>query len=112
MLFRSPDGDPDGDGLSNAREQSLGTDPHNAASAVRLTLEPLGRDRFRFSWPTVVGKRYSLEYTERVQNGFANFAERVFPLRATSTNQLYEAALSPAVRTNAAQLFFRVRLVE
>src|SRR5262249_50666565 len=107
-----PQGDPDGDGLSNAREQLLGTDPRDAASAVRLTLEPIGRDRFRFSWPTVAGKKYSLEYTDRLQSGFTSFSGRVFPIRAGSTNQTYEADLPPVARTNATQLFFRVRVSE
>ncbi len=106
------DGDPDGDGLSNAREQLLGTNPRDVTSAVRLTIEPLGQDRFRFSWPTVVGKRYALEYTERLQSGFTNFSGRVFPMNAASTNQSYVAGLPLAARTNATQFFFRVRLVE
>ena len=106
------EGDPDGDGLSNAREQLLGTNPRDVRSAVLLAIEPLGEDRFRFSWPTVPGKKYALEYTERLQSGFINFSDRMFPLSAASTNQTYVAGLPPVARTNANQLFFRVRLVE
>jgi hypothetical protein len=112
IALDGPDGDPDGDGLSNAREQLLGTNPRDATSAVRLTIEPLGRDRFRFSWPTVAGRKYSLEYTERLQNQFTSFSSLAFPMSATSTNQTYEANFPPAARTNATQYFFRVRVVE
>jgi hypothetical protein len=105
-------GDPDGDGLSNAREQLLGTDPRDKTSAVRLAIEPIGRGRFRFSWATVIGKRYALEYTERLQNGFSNLSSQAFPMSAASTNASYVAGLPTPALTNATQFFFRVRLVE
>jgi hypothetical protein len=105
-------GDPDGDGLSNAREQALGTDPRDAASAVRLKLSPLGAGRFVFSWPTVAGKSYMLEFTDKLRSDFTNLSPAVFPLKAASTNQTFEAQLPRDAHVTSQELYFRVRLAE
>jgi hypothetical protein len=35
----------------------------------------------------VIGKRYALEYTERLQNGFSNLSSQAFPMSAASAMQ-------------------------
>ncbi len=52
--------DPDGDGLTNAAEQALGTDPtHWDGLGVELSAE--SGDRFRIRWPAWTGRTYRLE---------------------------------------------------
>ncbi|MDR3377951.1 MAG: Ig-like domain-containing protein [Verrucomicrobiae bacterium] len=58
-----PDGDADGDGVSNLEEFLAGTNPTNAASVLRLG-SPV-RDaagRVELTWPSVGGTRYRVQY--------------------------------------------------
>jgi fibronectin type 3 domain-containing protein len=60
--------DPDGDGLANTQEFAAGTDPNSAASALRVSqVQPSGNDLV-VSFATVVGKTYSVERSDTLQN--------------------------------------------
>jgi uncharacterized protein (DUF1800 family) len=89
----SPNGDPDGDGATNAQEAAAGTDPQKTTSVLRvsdITTPESGRVRLR--WPTISGKRYQLQASpdfSQWQNllapvvGDGNTAEVTLPLATT-----------------------------
>jgi hypothetical protein len=61
--------DPDGDGMTNAQELATGTDPTSSASVLKVTqLQASGNDLI-LSFPTVLGKTYSVESSDTLQNG-------------------------------------------
>jgi hypothetical protein len=53
--------DPDGDGLNNSQEWRCGTDPTNAASALRLLAVEPGDQYLIVHWQSVDGMGYFLE---------------------------------------------------
>lgn len=55
-------GDFDGDGLSSADEETAGTCATNAASRFAVAVTPTGSG-LSFSWPTAVGRSYTVEST-------------------------------------------------
>jgi subtilisin-like proprotein convertase family protein len=57
-LSARPNEDPDGDGIPNAIEQVLGTDPHTADVKFRLDLTPWSAGIARLSWPGTEGATY------------------------------------------------------
>lgn len=63
--LHAPSADADGDGYSNAQEDTLGTDPLNAVSRPSLNISRLGNNAM-LSFPTVLRRLYTLEY----RNGF------------------------------------------
>jgi len=65
----SADGDADGDGRSNAAEDSARTDPFDPGSALRvLSAGPDANDRFTLEWPTVPGVDYSVDTREQLRD--------------------------------------------
>ena len=58
-----PDADPDADGVSNWNEWVAGTDPSQKASVFAVTNAPALNENGRYviQWPSVVGRRYSIE---------------------------------------------------
>lgn len=55
-------GDNDGDGMANAHESGAGTNPFSASSKLDLSLAPgAAVDQRTLSWPSLAGKRYTLE---------------------------------------------------
>ncbi len=54
--------DPDGDGLDNLKEYGAGTDPHDAASTVRiLRVRVLDSNYMSLAFPSVAGRRYQVQ---------------------------------------------------
>ena len=66
-LDATPNGDPDGDGLTNAAEQALGTNP-NISDGLRPELTTESPDRIRLQWPAVTGRQYQID-TANLLNG-------------------------------------------
>ena len=62
--LNGPDDDPDGDGLSNAQEDTLGTDPLNSAARCALQITQLFGGTVQLSFPSVVRRVYTLEYRD------------------------------------------------
>lgn len=61
--------DPDGDTWTNMQEFIAGTDPNNPSSLLRIDqLKKSGND-MRVSFPTVSGRTYRVERTEKLANG-------------------------------------------
>lgn len=67
-----PDGDPDGDGLSNLGEWLADTDPHDAASRFSMRgIAPAATARtITLSWPSVAGRTYTVLRAERLGEPF------------------------------------------
>ncbi len=89
--------DADGDGASNHQEFRAGTKPNNAASALRVTLQPESARTLLFVY-SVPGKTYRFEFTTDLNSPWISLPE-VFtgtggPLRATdaggSTNRFFQ----------------------
>ncbi|MFW6218033.1 MAG: chitobiase/beta-hexosaminidase C-terminal domain-containing protein, partial [Verrucomicrobiota bacterium] len=60
--------DEDGDGLTNLEESKWGTDP-TARTDAFTGLEPHGPNVFVFSFDSVVGKKYLVEFTDDLSDG-------------------------------------------
>ena len=104
------EGDPDHDGVNNAREQMTGTDPRDATSSFRLTLTAMPASRYVVKWRTIPGQRYQLEYSDDLMAEFTPIGAAGWPRLALSTEEVY---LDNTFTNQAAasQRNYRVRLV-
>lgn len=87
-LLAGPTGDPNGDGLSNAREQILGTDPVLKRAPWAVELTTLGNGQLRLTWSTEPETEYVVESATDLAGPWQAVArikatqaetERVFP---------------------------------
>ncbi len=60
--------DTDGDGLTNLAECLMGTDPFSARSTLLLDLTASSPSVFHLRWPSVLGKRYTVEVSTDLVN--------------------------------------------
>jgi hypothetical protein len=67
--LNGPNDDPDGDGLSNAQEDTLGTDPLNGAVSYALQVTQLLDGTVQLSFPSVVRRLYTIEYRDGFGGG-------------------------------------------
>jgi hypothetical protein len=76
-----PNGDSDGDGESNLAEYLAGTNPTNAASALKIvgTTGPTN-GHSTITWASVGGTRYRIQYANGPTNGLPVFNDIVRPL--------------------------------
>jgi hypothetical protein len=104
------DGDPDGDGFSNAAEQLAGTHPRDPESVLRVRLTRVAPRRFRVDWQAVLGRKYQLEYANGQVTNYTDFSGSNWPRVALSEQESYEDDLTadPAPPWLRA---YRVRLV-
>ncbi len=79
-----PDGDPDGDALSNFGEWLAGTDPHDASSRFQIsgislvdTSTGTPNRKVTLSWPSVKGRTYTVMRAERLGDPFVVYREHV-----------------------------------
>jgi hypothetical protein len=65
------DDDADGDGFSNRAEYLAGTNPLDADSLLRVapTQQGVPNNQLRFSWPTVSGVNYQVQYKDSLNAG-------------------------------------------
>jgi hypothetical protein len=101
-------GDPDGDGSTNAEEQIAGTNPRDPNSVLRLSLTPVDRTFYRLSWRAVPGKKYQLEHADNQITTFTDFSGLSWPRMALSTVETYEDDVSDSSSLLRA---YRVRVV-
>lgn len=64
-----PNDDLDGDGLSNSQEDTLGTDPLDAASRNALQITPRNDGAIQIDYPSVVRRSYTIEYRDSLTGG-------------------------------------------
>ena len=102
----SANADADGDGFTNLQEFLAGTDPTNAASALRITTVSLNGSDFVINYDAVASKKYELQSTldlttsnwtgittnTALSTGPAQFTD---PGGAAVTNQFYRVRLLP-----------------
>ncbi|MCW5559298.1 MAG: proprotein convertase P-domain-containing protein, partial [Verrucomicrobiae bacterium] len=69
-LASGPLDDPDGDGLVNAREQILRTDPRVSDVPFRLEWTEFEPGYWRFEWPSLDGRGYSLDSSTQLRPRF------------------------------------------
>lgn len=72
-----PDGDPDGDGFNNRQELLNGTDPRNAASAVRLGVSFGGGNYINLHLAASPGRTFRVESSSTLANGSWQFVRDV-----------------------------------
>jgi hypothetical protein len=58
-----PSEDQDGDGQSNAAEATIGTDPRDPKSTIRISSIHWENQQVTVTWPSIAGKRYSMEWS-------------------------------------------------
>jgi uncharacterized protein (DUF1800 family) len=99
-----PSEDTDGDGLSNADEAIMGTNPYDALDTVRISQLRLVDAHVHLNWPSILGKRYRVECSETLAGG--DWSE-IGPEMAGSGTEL------AAVLSNATPgCFYRVRVYD
>lgn len=101
-------GDPDHDGFSNLAEFTAGTDPRNPQSSLRVKLESLGLQRYRVSWPAILGKKYQIQTADNSFGVFLDLSNTNFPMRADSTQLSFDEDLGNSPLRSR---FYRVRVV-
>ena len=95
--------DPDGDGLTNLQEQTLGSDPLDPASPLSaLTLQTTDEGLMALRWVTVPGHRYDLQSSDRLTGAWTSVLG--FPRMAASLRE--EQVITNLTNTR----FYRTRL--
>lgn len=74
----TPQADSDSDGLTNIEEYLLGTSPINGASLLVMEYHgiPQSATAHTFTWQTVGGRRYWIEYSDNLMQGFQRATTR------------------------------------
>ncbi len=89
--------DSDLDGMTNAQEQTAGTDPTDASSVFRLlsAVPTADRSALVLSWRSVSGRTYEVRQTARPEDGFTQVVQAA--ILATSPVNVSTVAVSTAV---------------
>ena len=101
-----PNGDADGDGITNAEEDTAGTNPLDATSGLRITSvirNPSAKTTL-VTWNSVAGKQYVVESTGSLPAG--TYTAVSGTLSGTG------AAMSFTVASTTAETFYRVRVIQ
>lgn len=69
VLALDPVADADGDGQSNAAEQSAGTDPQSSLSVLKVMVTTVTGNDVQITVSTVTGKSYQLETSATLEGG-------------------------------------------
>jgi hypothetical protein len=102
VTLLNPDGDQDGDGMTNLAEDTTATNPFDANSVFKILTETLpDPNHVSVTWATVPGKKYQLLSTSSLTQSFTMAA----PVR-TATGSTFIETVSAS-----APVYFRVVLV-
>ncbi|HUJ09339.1 MAG TPA: hypothetical protein VL171_04875 [Verrucomicrobiae bacterium] len=100
------DRDDDGDGFSNFQEYLAGTDPANAASALKITAINVIGDDYRITFDSAGDRNYDIESTPTLQPP----SWEAVTQNVAGTGVPIEI-VDPGAATNAPFRFYRIRLV-
>ncbi len=102
IRFISPTGDDDGDGMSNADEDTAGTNPFDPTSIFRVTsVSRPDANTFSVTWSSVTGRKYQLETATTPNGSYISVGQVVTATGSTSTESV----------TASPPRFYRVRTV-
>jgi len=96
--------DADGDGQSNLHEYLAGTEPLNAASALRVTGSAFASG-FILDWPGVPGKTYQVQFCDALGSGWTDLPGARYTAGAGQTSLVHTDTTAVASR------FYRVRVL-
>ena len=100
--------DPDADGMSTLDEWRAGTDPNNAASALRILAVSPGPSGVDLVWSSEEGRRYLVEGAPALENPV-----RFRLLRAGIRGMAGRGTLlAPVIPGTEGKMFYRIRLQE
>lgn len=99
-------GDPDRDGMTNWAEWMAGTDPHESQSRLQLSVRLDGAS-LSLEAKVVPGKKYLLEYADRLPGPFVTISSGAFPLIALSNTLQQTDSLAGIGRAR----FYRLRII-
>ena len=109
--------DPDGDGQNNLAEYNANTNPTNAASALRiLTTARQTNGYVNFSWSSIGGTRYRVQYANTLTNVFTDVLRFIdtemdpSPLGSPSTQSFFDDFTLTGPPTNNFR-YYRVKVV-
>jgi hypothetical protein len=69
--------DADGDGMTNYQEYLAGTDPHSAASVLRITSVDKSGGDIVISFPSVFGKKYRVEFAKTPSDTWNTLSDNI-----------------------------------
>jgi len=100
--------DSDGDGFTNLQEYQAGTDPTNSASAFRiLSVVPTNNDML-VSWTAGGGRTNVVQSATDLTGSYTNVSPNII---LPGTGDVTTNYLDAGTATNAANRFYRIRLV-
>jgi hypothetical protein len=100
--------DSDGDGFTNLQEYQAGTDPTNSASAFRiLSVVPTNNDML-VSWTAGGGRTNVVQSATDLTGSYTNVSPNII---LPGTGDVTTNYLDAGAATNAANRFYRIRLV-
>jgi alpha-galactosidase len=100
--------DPDGDGMSNFQEYLAGTDPTNCTSAFRILGVVATNNDVLVTWATAGGRTNVLQSITGLGGSYTNVSPDIILPGSGDTTTNYP---DTGAATNAANRFYRVRLV-
>ena len=101
-----PDGDADGDGMSNGAEAIAGTDPRDGTDYLRVTAASRGGDGNGLTWTSVPGKTYEIQYSTSLEPG----SWQVLSSKMAAPGVETTFTDSDAGRQSAPEGFYRIRV--
>ncbi|MBJ7256808.1 MAG: hypothetical protein JHC69_08375 [Akkermansiaceae bacterium] len=100
----SPNADVDGDGQSNLAEATIGTNPYDSQSTIRITAVQWANQQVHLTWPSLAGKRYFVESSATLASGTWSEIGTVIPGTG--------ADVTTTLQSLTGMRFFRVRIFD
>lgn len=100
----SPNADADGDGQSNMSEATIGTNPYDSQSTIRITAVQWANQQVHLTWPSLAGKRYFVESSATLASGTWSEIGTVIPGTG--------ADVTTTLQSLTGMRFFRVRIFD